>query len=65
MTNQLLKVEQVATMLQISIQQVWKLSKAGQLPKPLRINSSVRWRKNDLESFIQNGCSVTAEGGVR
>ncbi len=34
---------------------VWKLSAAGQLPKPVRMGRTTRWRRADLEAFLQAG----------
>ncbi|MEX3316659.1 MULTISPECIES: AlpA family transcriptional regulator [unclassified Sulfitobacter] len=51
--DQLLTVKQVAQRTAISVPSVWRLSKSGDLPQPVRIGRSVRWRASDLQKHIQ------------
>ena len=48
----LVDVKNAAKMLGISVRGVWRLAKSGQLPKPIRIGGSRRWRVNDLMKHI-------------
>ncbi len=50
--RQLLAVGEVALFLGISITSVWRLTKRGDLPTPIRFGGMTRWRRSDLESFI-------------
>lgn len=50
--DQLLTVKQVAQRVAISVASVWRLSKSGDLPQPVRIGRSVRWRAGDLQRHI-------------
>ena len=50
--DQLLTVKQVAQRAAISVASVWRLSKSGDLPRPVRIGRSVRWRASDLQKHI-------------
>lgn len=50
--DQLLTVKQVADRAAISVASVWRLSKSGGLPKPVRIGRSVRWRASDLQQHL-------------
>ncbi len=43
-----------ARMLGISVRSVWRLAKAGDLPQPVQVGHSTRWRVSDLLSFIYN-----------
>jgi len=52
----MLKVEDVATMLAISTRQVFRLSDSGRMPRPLKLGGSVRWRKGDVQAWIEKGC---------
>lgn len=54
--SELLTVREVATALKISPRQVWKLLASEQLPSPLKLSRSVRWRAGDISRFIDLGC---------
>lgn len=56
---QLLTVKEVAHQLKISVRSVWKFTAAGQIPKPVRIGRSARWRQDELEQFIARDCQLT------
>ena len=50
-------VRQSAAYLNVSEITMWRHSKNGKLPQPVRIGSSVRWRKADLDAFINGNAS--------
>jgi len=52
----LMDARDVARRLNVSTRTVWRLLSAGQLPKPVRIGRSVRWRHEVLEEWIRLGC---------
>jgi len=52
---------QVAKLLQISLRTLWRMRSGGQLPLPVRIGSSVRWRYDDLKKWIAAGCPILSE----
>jgi predicted DNA-binding transcriptional regulator AlpA len=52
----LLNAKTLASKLQISQRQVWALHYDGQLPAPVRIRRSVRWREDDIDRWIADGC---------
>jgi len=52
----LLKDSEVAALLGVSRRQVWKLRAASQLPEPVRVGGSVRWREADLAAWMDAGC---------
>lgn len=58
-TNLLLSAEKVAEVLDISIRTLWRLRAARQIPAPIRVGGSVRWRTKDLEVWIAKGCPTT------
>ena len=62
---ELLTVRDVAAALRLSQRQVWKLSASGRLPKPLKIGRSARWRRADIEAYVERGCRMPepAAGG--
>lgn len=47
--------QQAAKMLNVSVRQLWRLNSTGRLPKPIRLGRCVRWRKSELEAFIEAG----------
>jgi len=50
--NALLKVEQVADVLNISERSVWRLASTGEIPAPISIGRSRRWHRRTIEAFI-------------
>lgn len=53
MDSKLLKVKEVAILLNIAPRTVWRLSATGELPAPVRIGTRiVRWRFTDIERHI-------------
>lgn len=48
----LLKADQVAELLALHVRSVWRLSSSGEIPKPVRIGKSTRWRLTDLRAFL-------------
>ena len=55
-------VDQLATMLQVSSRTVWRMRSGGQVPTPVRICGSVRWRLDDVRAWIAEGCPLLASG---
>ena len=49
----------VARLLNISKRTLWRLLSAGKLPRPVRLGNVVRWRRNELEQWISQGCPST------
>ncbi len=59
MTNQaLMSARQVAELLNISTRTLWRLKSAGRLPAAIRIGKSIRWRREDLDTWIEEGCQT-------
>lgn len=56
--KQLLTVQDVAQMLQLSVRKIWEMRDCGHLPSPVRFGRSVRWRQSDIEAWIADGCPV-------
>ncbi len=51
--DHLLNCRDVATTLRVSTRTVWKMVACGDLPPPLKIGGARRWRKSDVQSFIE------------
>ena len=52
----MMTADELAETLCISKRQVWRLKAKGDIPKPVRIGSSVRWRRSDILQWIAEGC---------
>lgn len=52
----LLTSEQVAGMLQISKRSLWRLRSAHEIPEPVRLGATVRWRTDEIKNWIASGC---------
>lgn len=50
--KQLLRVGDVATMLDLGVSTIWRQVRKGQLPEPIQIGGSTRWRRADIEALI-------------
>jgi prophage regulatory protein len=48
----------VAERLGISMRTLWRLRAAGKLPAPVRLGGSVRWRVNEIDSWVAAGCPI-------
>ena len=54
---ELLDVKAVATLLGgCSTRHVYRLADAGQMPKPIKLGSLVRWRRRELLAWLEAGC---------
>lgn len=62
---ELLTVKEVSGALRLSQRQVWKLAASGRLPKPVKLGRSARWRRDQIEEFISNGCRMQEPTGAR
>ncbi|TWT67023.1 Helix-turn-helix domain protein [Posidoniimonas polymericola] len=47
---------QVAEMLQVSTRTLWRMRAAGKLPEPVRLGAAVRWRRDEIEQWVRDGC---------
>lgn len=61
----LIDVGTVAHLLSLSTRSVWRLLSADQLPQPVRIGRSVRWRRLEIEKWIRQGCPASDGGESR
>lgn len=54
----LLTVKQVAALLSLGQRTIWKMSAAGRMPAPLRVGRAVRWRRDELMTWIRGDCAT-------
>lgn len=51
-----LDVKTIAKLLSISERMVWRLKDAGHMPQPVKVGRLVRWRRKDIEQWVEHGC---------
>jgi excisionase family DNA binding protein len=51
--RELLRVGEVAAMLAICERGVWRLVARAELPQPLKVGRSARWRMQDVQAYIE------------
>jgi predicted DNA-binding transcriptional regulator AlpA len=54
--RQLVSVESVAKMFDVSPRTVWRWNSAGEIPAPIKVAGTTRWRRTDLLRWIDGGC---------
>ena len=55
---ELITASQLADLLNISERTLYRLKSSGQLPRPIHLGGSVRWRLTDIRDWIDKGCPV-------
>ncbi|MHB1424532.1 MAG: helix-turn-helix transcriptional regulator [Gemmataceae bacterium] len=55
-TPALLDVKAVAQLLNCSKRHIFRLSKAGKMPPPVPVGHLVRWRRAEIEAWLEAGC---------
>ena len=58
-------VATVAEMLRCSTRHVYRLSDSGRMPAPIKLGVLVRWRRDELVSWIANGCPSCRRDGMK
>ncbi len=56
----LITVDEFADLMQLSVRTIWRLCSSGQVPKPVRIGGTVRWRHEEVRKWIADGCPKTS-----
>ena len=62
MSEQLIDAEEVGRRLHICRTQVWRMTKDGRLPEPLRLGRSRRWLVSDIDTWIRDLAAAQADG---
>ena len=57
----LMDVGQLARMLDVSTRTLWRMLSAGQLVAPIKLGGNTRWRRRDVEEWVEAGCPPPAE----
>ena len=61
MEKQLLSIFEVAELLGVSPMSIRRWWYSGRLPAPVKIASTLRWRSEDIETWIAQGCQPIGE----
>ena len=61
----LISVEEVSDLLGISVRSVWRLHSSHQIPEPVRLAGSVRWRLSEVRDWVDAGCPPLDNGKPR
>ncbi len=49
---ELLSVDEVGQMLRMSPRTVWRRVSGGEIPEPIKVGGSTRWRRTDIQAMI-------------
>ncbi len=60
LANELISASQLADLLSISERTLYRLKSIGQLPLPIVLGGSVRWRLTEIREWIAQGCPKPA-----
>ena len=52
----LIDAEEFADKLGISVRTLWRLLSGRKIPDPVRIGRNTRWRLQEIERWIDDGC---------
>ena len=64
-TGALLRAPEVARLLAVDTRTIWRWVSAGVIPAPLRIGGATRWRRADLDAFVESKADAAAREAVR
>ena len=63
---QLVDVHGVAAILDCSWRHVYRMADGGRMPAPVKLGALVRWRREEIERWIEGGCkpirTITGKG---
>ncbi len=61
----LLEIDEVADLLKCSDRHIRRLCTNGRMPAPIRVGALVRWRRDDILGWIEQGCPPAEQGTDR
>jgi excisionase family DNA binding protein len=59
----LMNVEDLSALLRCSARTVRRMADSGQMPRPVRLGSLVRWRRSDIDAWLADGCPRSVRAG--
>lgn len=62
----LMNVEDLSALLSCSTRTIRRMADSGQMPRPVRLSSSlVRWRRSDIDAWLDAACPRCNRGTKR
>jgi excisionase family DNA binding protein len=58
----LIDVGKVAVLLACSVKQIYRMADSGRMPRPVKLGRLNRWRRDEIEAWIQAGCPQLVRG---
>ena len=52
----LININELAKILNISTRSISRLVRDGKIPKPVHLNSMIRWNKDKITKWLDRGC---------
>jgi excisionase family DNA binding protein len=52
----LISAGQLAGMLNVTRRALWRLRSSGRLPRPVTLGRSVRWNRDEIRGWVEQGC---------
>lgn len=62
--TELLTTAEVAKLVNAGERSVWRWSRSGAMPAPVRIGASVRYRRSEILAWLAEGCPREKGGAV-
>lgn len=62
---ELIDVRAMSRLLSCSTRHVCRLADGGRMPRPLKLGALLRWRRAEVEAWIEAGCPATRKAGAR
>jgi len=59
---ELLKSKEAAQLVNVGERTLWRWSRSGTAPAPIKIGGAVRYRRNELRAWIADGCPRVDKG---
>ena len=54
----------LAGLLGLSVRTIRRLDASGKLPQPVKIGGAVRWRREEIDAWLEAGCPDRDEWGA-
>ena len=59
-STSLLKADDMAKLLKISVRTLWRLVSSGRVIAPIRLTGNTRWQRDQVEKWINAGCPAVS-----
>jgi len=58
----LVSAKHLCNQLNCSIRTIWRLRDSGEMPRPVQLGSMIRWKADEINAWISQGCPPTSKG---